>query len=281
MRDGPPEQVVATDTADGIRLDGVLLRPAAGPPAPAVVWLHGFGANFAFPPYLRLGRALAAEGLAVVVGNTRGHDLGTLLAPAGGTPYWGGAAWERVDDSPHDVAAWVDFALRVGAPAAVLVGHSLGAVKATYYQALRQDPRVVGLALASPPLRSTWDTRAHPAALAEAARLVADGRPEALFAGPWGTVSAQTYLSLDRVGFDQFGVRTPAPNLGRVRCPVLALAGTEEGQVATPADLETIRRHAVAAARVGTHVVAGADHFYTGHEAEVAAVIAQWASGLA
>jgi hypothetical protein len=111
-------------------------------------------------------------------------------------------------------------------------------------------------------------------------RLVADGRPEALFAGPWGTVSAQTHLSLDRVGFDQFGVWTPAPNLGRVRCPVLALAGTEEGQVATPDDLEAIRRHAVAAPRVELHVVAGADHFHTGHEAEVAARVAGWAAGL-
>jgi hypothetical protein len=31
--------------------------------------------------------------------NTRGHDLATLLQPRARAPYWGGAAWESLDES--------------------------------------------------------------------------------------------------------------------------------------------------------------------------------------
>jgi pimeloyl-ACP methyl ester carboxylesterase len=227
-----------------------------------------------------LGQALAAHQYAFLAVNTRGHDFGTLLIPSDRAPYLGGAAWERLEESPHDLAAWIDFALEHGFPAVILGGHSIGAIKVTAYLAERRDARVRGLVLASPPLRPAWDTRAFPDALAQASQMAADGQPEALFAGPWGPVSAQTYLSFDQFGFDQFGRDTASPNLGRVRCPVLALLGSNEQHVGTRADLEIIQRSAVAAQRVETRWIEGADHFYAGHELEVAAILAHWASML-
>ena len=241
------EELVAASAEDGIALDGLLIRPEGSAGRPAVVWVHGFGANFCFPPYLRLARALAAQGVASVVANTRGHDLGTFLQPRDRPPYWGGGLWELFDEAPRDLAGWVDLVVGAGFPGAVLLGHSLGAAKVTHYLAQRKDPRVRGLALASPPLRPSWDTRAHPAALAEARELVAAGRPEALFAGPWGPVSAQTYLGFDRVGFDQFGRSTDEPGLASVVCPVFAVIGANYEHVCTPADLAIIERHAAAA----------------------------------
>ncbi len=56
-----------------------------------------------------------------------------------------GGGWERFDESPRDVAAWVGFAVDLGFEGVALLGHSLGALKVCYYQALRQDPRVAGL----------------------------------------------------------------------------------------------------------------------------------------
>ncbi len=256
------ERLITATTEDGLELDGVLIQPGEQR-QPVLVWVHGFGANFYLAPYLGLARALAARGVASAVVNTRGHDLATLLQPQGGPPYWGGAAWEKLEDSPYDLDAWVAAMVAAGEAGVALVGHSLGAVKATYYLAERNDTRVLGLALLSPALRSAWDTRAYPAALAEADRLVSSGYPEALFDGPWGPVSAQTYLSLDRVGFDQFGRATDAPGLARVRCPILGVIGSQDVQVCTAADLAVLHRHANAAARMETHVVDGADHFFT------------------
>jgi pimeloyl-ACP methyl ester carboxylesterase len=276
----PAKTLVATQTQDGLRLDGTLIQPAEDREGPLLVWIHGFGANFYFGPYLRLAEALAAHGQASVIGNTRGHDFGALLEPAKGSPHFGGAAWERLEESHADLAAWIDFADGRGSAGVVLAGHSIGAVKVTAYQAQQQDARVRGVVLASPPLRPTWDTRAHPAALAQAQQMAADGRAETLFAGPWGRVSAQTYLSSDRFGFDQFGRDNGSPNLALIRCPLLVVIGTKEAHVAVPGDLEIIRRHAVAAARLETHVIEGADHFYAQHEQDVAAILAQWIDSL-
>lgn len=274
------ETLIATYTADGLQLDGLLLQPEATMGDLAIIWIQGFGANFYFPPYLRLARALAALGYPCMLVNTRGHDVGTMLFPHGGAPYLGGAAWEQIDESPHDIAAWVAWADTRGFAGTVLVGHSLGAVKVLYYQAQRQDHRVRGVGLASPPLRPTWNTRAHPTALAHAQQLVASGQPEQLFAGPWGTVSAQTYLGFDRVSFDQFGRDSPTPNLLRVRCPVLALAGADEDWVCQPEDLAIIQRAATPTRSIVTQIVAGADHLYTGREQEVATLIAEWMTTL-
>lgn len=274
------ETLVSTETEDGLLLHGLLWQPTGSIRKPALVWIHGFSANFYHPAHLRLGPALAAHGYAFVVGNTRGHDFGTWLEPRGGQPYLGGAAWERLEEAPRDVAAWIGLAARQGFPGVALIGHSIGTLKVTHYQAESQDPRVLGLALASPPLRPSWNTRAFPAAIAQAEQLVAEGRPETLFAGPWGPVSAQTYLSLDRFDFDQFGRQTATPNIGRVRCPLLVVLGTNEEHVVTPADLSIIRHHAVASERLECHPVEGADHFYTDHEPEVAAIVVRWADTL-
>jgi pimeloyl-ACP methyl ester carboxylesterase len=270
--------LAATETDDGLELHGVLIQPDGSIAKPIFVWIHGFGANFYFAPYLRLGDALADQGYGFLIGNTRGHDFGTLLEPTGRPPYLGGAAWERLEESAHDMTAWIDFAVQLGFVGIVLAGHSIGALKITAYQSRQQNPSVRGIALASPPLRPSWDAQAYPAALAQAKQLVAEGRPEVLFAGPWGPVSAQTYLSLDRFGFDQFGRDTASPNLAHIRCPLLVLLGTKEEQVVIPSDLEVIQRNAVATARLETHVIEGADHFYAGHELEVAAILAHWAN---
>ena len=272
--------LVAAQTQDGLQLDGVLIQPAKSAPGLVFVWIHGFGANFYFGPYLRLGEALAAQGYASLIGNTRGHDFGTMLEPAKGTPYFGGAAWERLEDSHYDLAAWTEFARRTGFAASALVGHSLGASKVIAYQAQRQDPHVQGVALISPPLRPSWSTRAHPAALAQAEQLAAAGRAETLFDGPWGPVSAQTYLSLDRFGINQFSREASAPNLALIRCPLLVLVGGRDASVATDEDLKLIRENAITAAHVTTQVIAGADHFYAQYEQEVAAILAHWTDSL-
>jgi len=62
-----------------------------------------------------------------------------------------------------------------------------------------------------------------------------------------GAVSAQTYLSLDQVGFDQFGRTTDEPSLARIDRPIFAMIGAEDSQVCTMGDLDVIRRNAKAA----------------------------------
>ncbi len=137
-------QLVQVVTADGIRLDGVLegaletpsAQLAADQPSLAVVdaWLllHGTGSNFYSGALLGgLATRLAGGGATVLRVNTRGHDqVSAAYTPRG--PRWIGAAFERVADSPLDIAAWIKLLIERGHQRIGILGHSLGAVKAIY-----------------------------------------------------------------------------------------------------------------------------------------------------
>jgi len=268
------EELVEAESEDGLVLQGVVIRPAAGPvKLLPVVWVHGFTGRYYEPHAVRIGRGLAERGYVFVAGNNRGNNVGATVRRKGGESLLAGAIWEQVDESPNDVAGWIGFAVGLGFRRVALLGHSLGAQKVAFYQTQRQDPRVAGLILASGALRRRPQA---PELLAEAERLVAEGRgqellPGAAMPGAVTTVSAQTFLSRARVAFD--------PAL--VRCPLLAFLGTNEPQIAAPEDLEALRRRATVAPRVDVRLIEGADHIYTGCEAQVVATIADWVDTLA
>lgn len=122
--------------------------------------------------------------------------------------------------------------------------------------------------------------RFDPDVFALAERMEAEGRGQDLL--PWssarggaGTHSAATFLNYFRTWLDQFGLDDPDPAIGKVRCPVLALFGTDR-DTGTAADLELIRRNAKSAARVDTAMIEGANHLYTDRESAVARVLLDW-----
>ena len=282
------EELVYTQAEDGLPLEGVAIRPSGRDPRPtAVVFVHGLTSKFYGRSMVNLGRELADCGYLFVAGNNRGHDFGFPYRadqrdPSAQPRIYGGG-WELFDESPLDIAAWIGFTVGLGARDVVLYGHSLGALKVGYYQAVRKDPRVVGLIAGSPPMVSAG--RVDPELLAQAERLVAEGRGQDLL--PWGstraganTQSAQTLVNRARVGLDVYGKHAADALVGRVQVPILALFGTEEPTVGGPAELEVIKRNAVDSPAVTTRMFEGADHSYAGHETEIAAAMADWLGAL-
>ena len=280
------EELVYATTDDDVLLAGVAIQPADTPIQPiSLVWIHGNAAAFSDRPYVLIGRALATLGYPVIIGNTRGHDIASILwrasddSPSAGG---GGAGWERMEDAPHDLAAWVALAARIGTSdggAVALIGHSKGAQKVALYAAERPWAPLVGVALASPDLRGLR----MPGELEAARQFVAEGRGmEVLPATPWAPwyrQSAQTVVSHAETAERLFTAGDGSqPTLARIAVPILACFGAQERS--GEADLALIRDAATGAPRVETHVIADAGHFYTGHEAEVASVIAGWADGL-
>lgn len=278
------EELVYADTEDGLSLEGVVIRPTSAAPKPlAVVWVHGLTGRFYAPTELLISRDLASAGYVTISGNNRGHDFGARVwSHRLGAPVLAGGGWERFDESPYDVAAWIGHAQSLGHERVAVIGHSLGALKVAHYQALRQDERVAGLVAASAALPAA---RPSPELVALSERMVAEGRGQDLL--PWGssragagTHSAATFLNRAKTGLDQYGLDDPDPAIGKVRCPILAFFGTEQ-DTGDAADLELIRRNARAAARVDTAMIAGADHVYRGRESAVAEVILGWLGTLA
>lgn len=282
MLAGRNEEIVYTFSDDGLMLEGVVMRPSAGPARPlALVWMHGLTSKFYAPTEIKVGRGVVDGGYTVISGNNRGHDFGARVRRQNADPILGGGGWELFDESPHDIAAWVGFAQALGFDRVALLGHSLGALKATHYQAQRQDSRVAGVVAASPPLRAG---RFDPKLVALATQMVADGRGEDLL--PWGstaagagTLSAKTYHHRVQIGFDFYGVDAKDAAVSKIACPLLVLFGTEN-DTGTADDLELIRRNATSSSKVDTAMIQGGDHGYTGQEAQVASVLVEWLSSL-
>jgi len=285
-----PEELVYARSRDEIVNGGAIFTPSKDSAKPmAVIWIHGWGVNFYQPTYVGIGRALAERGYTCITANTRMHDLGNVAAWRGGKRIRGGGYWGVASEEVRDLAAWIDVAEDRGFKHVLLVGHSAGWAAVRGYQAQKQDPRVVGVVLASGAVRA--ETRStDPEQLAQATRLMAEGQGDALVRDPKRSfpsyISAATFLDIANcpAAFkDFFGVQTLNPGVTRIRCPLLALFGTR-GDVGTETDLELlkscIKRQSSGPARVDTVMIQHADHMYAGEEAQVAETIAKWADTL-
>ena len=280
MADRVSEELVYVATDDNIQLAGQVISPAEEDARHmSVVWIHGNAASFYDWPYVVIGRELAQLGFPVILANTRGHDIATTLwraddhSPMAGG---GGSGWERMEDAPRDVVAWVDFAA-TREPSGVLggvllAGHSKGAQKVILYAAQRPHERLGGVALISPDLHGLR----IPGELEAARALVAEGRGMEMVPAqpwaPWYRQSAQTVVS-----HAETADGLPAL-LASVVVPVLATFGGRE-RSGEP-DLAAIREQATGAPSVASEIIADGDHFYAGREVALAKVIAQWSSAL-
>ena len=286
---GPEELVYVRSRDDIINAGAIFVPPKSSAKPIAVIWIHGWGVNFYYPSYVMIGRALAERGYTCIAGNTRMHDLGTVAGHRLGKRIRGGGYWGVASEEVQDLAAWIDFATDRGFKEVVLVGHSAGWAAVRSYQAEKQDRRVVGVVLASGAVRA--ETRpTDPEQLAQATRLMADGRGDDLVRDPKRSfpsfISAATFLDIANTPpefKDFFGVQTPNPAVTRIRCPLLAFFGTR-GDVGTEEDLKllksSIQRQSSGPSRVDTVMIRYADHMYTGEEVQVAETIAKWADSL-
>jgi pimeloyl-ACP methyl ester carboxylesterase len=276
------EEIVHASTEDDLLLAGAAIRPVERLARTAcVVLIHGNAAAFHDRPYILLGRALAARGYPVIIGNTRGHDISaTLWKASDSTPFagGGGSGWERMEDAPRDLAAWIDVASAEQSAGIVLAGHSKGAQKVVLYGMERPDPRVIGITLASPDLHGLR----VPGEIEAARALVAEGRGmEVLPAQPWAPwyrQSAGTVVSHAELVDRLFSASERMPGIAALKMPLLTFFGSREPH--GPAELDAIRGMASASPRVETRLIDGAHHFYSGQEGDVARVIAEWIEGL-
>lgn len=281
----PEELVYVRSTDDVINGGAFFSTPARTKGTLLVIWVHGWGVNFYYPTYTMIGRGLAERGVATLSVNTRMHDLGTSTTHRKGRRIRGGGYWGIPSEQDLDIAAWIDFAEARGYPRVVLAGHSAGWAAVAAYRVRTQDSRVVGMVLASGTAQAMEPLRDRKV-LDKARALVAAGLGDELI--PLPNRSFPSYISaatLDQANtppaqLDFFGLRSQEAGVTRLTCPLLAFYGTR-GDVGSQADLDVIKsapaRLSVPGLAVETHLIEGADHMYTGEEAQVAAVISDWA----
>ena len=285
-----PEQIVSVRSEDSIVNGGVMFYPPDDArKSVAVIWIHGWGVNFYQPTYVNIGRELAARGYACIAGNTRMHDLGNVLGQRDGKRLRGGGYWGVASDEVRDVAAWIDLAEAKGFKQVVLVGHSAGWSAVRNYQATKQDPRVVGVVLASGAVRA--ETRpTNMKMLNTATNLISIGRGDDLLriAGRSfpSFISADTFADIANTAPGQkdfFGMQGTNADVTRIHCPLLAFFGTREGNIGTEEQLKAMKaaveRLPTRPNRVDITMIKGADHMYAGEEEQVAETISRWVGG--
>jgi pimeloyl-ACP methyl ester carboxylesterase len=267
-------------TADGQTLHGLLFGPADAAPAAdlAVVAIHGVAMNFYSGPQLVVGQMLAERGYHALVANNRGHDW---VSRAGDLTAFGGASYERIEDCLLDLDGTLRWLAERGYRRYVLFGHSLGGIKALYYQGNRQRSDVVGLVSCSTP-RQYYRARAEEQPdfeerMAGAEAQVAAGRGDEFLWAPTtgapGLFTAQTYVNK----YGRHEHNDVRPYAARLGCPLLATAGSAEFHFFPDLARELA---ALAAPRGTCEIVEGANHFYSGRLPLLADVVAVWLARL-
>lgn len=113
--------------------------------------MHGVSGNFYDSSLLRLlAVKLIQSGRHVLSVNTRGHDPVAHISTNGGTTRVG-AAYETIDESKLDLAAWVQWGRKLGYQKIGLLGHSLGGVKVALAASSMADLPIESLVCLSPP----------------------------------------------------------------------------------------------------------------------------------
>jgi pimeloyl-ACP methyl ester carboxylesterase len=188
-----------------------------------------------------------------------------------------GGAFQMTKEAIADNVCAAGFLKARGFPAPIVIGHSNGGMLSVRH--VVDHPETPALVLLSAhiggrqlvPLGSELGlfggARIHEIE-ALARRMVAEGRGTELITLPgwFWVISAQSYLDLVAELPDVLAL---AP---RITCPTLYICGDQEPAHLYPAE-EFARR---AGGRCDVRIVKDCDHFYTGRENEISAIVTDW-----
>jgi pimeloyl-ACP methyl ester carboxylesterase len=259
------------------RLDGFLVPGAKN--RPALIIVHGMHSNFYRARWKKaLLEGCAEMGIGALSFNNRGVETYTND--------------ERFRDCLADITAAVGLMRKKGYRHVVLVGHSTGCQKATYYQAVKKDPRVRGLVLLAIGDDLAIVRRDLGGAFSKwvriAKRKVRAGRgSEPLGAPHIPPFSARRFLSIaDPASVEarlfDFSHGGPRGWFERLQCPVLCvLAGRDEYETTPPAQMIDQLRRRYHGARFDACIVRGADHGFHDREQTLARQVLKWVGALA
>jgi pimeloyl-ACP methyl ester carboxylesterase len=261
---------IATDTYP---LDGIFYAPDSGPIRAAAMFFHGNCHNFYMGPSRFMPETLLAAGIACLAFNRRGHDMITSLD---GRDIGGGSfqlAHEALADNRY-AARWLK---QRGFADPIIIGHSNGGVLAARHAVDHPETPAVVLMSAHRGGHGIT-TRLSELGLfgrdqlaeirANAERMVAEGRGKQLLLLPgwWWVASAECIVDYSD------NMPDTLENARKMRVPALFLRGDRE-----PADLYPAEIFAsVCTSPCEARVLPDCDHFYTGNENKVSALVVDW-----
>jgi len=194
--------------------------------------------------------------------------------------------YERFEDCLKDIDTALGFGRKKGYKKFILLGHSTGCQKITFYQARRKDRQIVGIGLLAPGDDYAIMRRAAGASFTywvnKAKKLVAEGEGDTLLPATCSGFSAKRYLSVadpSRTESKVFNYEGRLYHFQQVRCAVLLLFGDAEQYACLPVkEMHEILRDKAKTSDFEEHIIPGADHSFHGCEQVTARRVLAWAS---
>jgi pimeloyl-ACP methyl ester carboxylesterase len=276
-------------TSDHLELQGLFYTPEK-PSKKVVLHIHGMAGNFYENRFVDdFAKTFTNNGYSFATFNNRGHDYGAdfrVLNSKTEKFIRIGDANETFEDCILDIEAYMNFLETKGYSEVVLSGHSLGAVKAVYYQALEKNNRVKALVLESPPdmIGLAEKEKDYDEFTTTAKEMVKNNKGKELLPKlfwQWYPITANTYLNF----FDKksktriFNIANKENSvLSEITVPILAIIGGKDDIVIKSAkeDLSIIKGLATKCSKFDSYIIENALHSYFGYEQKLADIINKW-----
>lgn len=266
-------EFVETETKDGVGLTG--LHAEAGNET-VILHLHGMQGNFFQNSFTQqMLEKYPENNVSFLTAELRGAEAVRYFEKEGeSVPI--GNAYEKFEDSIHDIEAWIKFLQDEGYKKIHLQGHSLACSKIAYYLTQREH-KIESAILITPSDMAGFDLEDEEGIniLEKAKKLQKNGRGhEIVTEGLWGWA----YLSADTVvNFFDEGSNLEIFNFAKselgfetlenIEIPTLAFFGTDDDGIVTPAE-ECVQKMTdnIGSDQFNSKIVKGAEHSYEGYE---------------
>lgn len=275
-------ELISTDNAEGVRLDGAFFAPPVDAvregPVDALLLLHGSRGNFSDPTTREMADDLRQMGYACLALNTTAHD--TVWAnPSDGS--YRGNAFEILDSTCLDLKAGIDWLWDEGYRQIAILGHSMGAVRATYYVASQSDSRLAAIIPVSPVRLScshylaSKDAGVFQEIIDRAQLLESGGNGLELMDVSFPIqqlFSASSYL--DKHGpQERYNLVKLAPN---IEIPMFVLAGSRETHTRLKDMAQDLAAAVVNSPQVDCTIIEGGEHALANMKREASAAVFSW-----
>jgi pimeloyl-ACP methyl ester carboxylesterase len=261
-------ETVQLQTADGIKLTGILRRSHTVQNNAGVVMIHGYSGNFYSGIMAFLPETLADSGFATLALNMRDHDRGPKK--------------NRFEDNRYDITVAVDEMARLGYNPIFLFGHSMGTNRVLYYLAATGDHRIKGVVLTGPPGNlfewniSVFGREAASQVLRQAQDLVAGSKGDEWMLINLGPLGKALYTANHVVSLrGPKTVSDPYKNIARIFKPVLIVHGLAD-RLANPDVADRLLKSATPRIHVTVVKIPGANHGFSGHQQDLANTVHKW-----
>jgi pimeloyl-ACP methyl ester carboxylesterase len=259
----------------------------------ALIWVHGLTSTFYGNKVLlnALAKKSVEEGIVCASFNTRGHDMITGVRIADSTQEkgyrhgMGGAGYEVFEECIDDIAGVINFLEEKGIEEVILLGHSTGANKVSYYAATQKDNRIKGVVLGSPlsdRYGPGFDKEKLNDDIQMMKELINSGKGDGLVLGKtFFPLTPKRFLSLVTPGpEDQMGYGEHPPSLpyvSSITVPMFVLLGSKDEYLDRAAEeVLKVFKQVSNSSSYNQELLINAFHSYNGMEDYVADKILSW-----